>query len=105
VPAALAYYAALGLLRAFPYEWRVLPAVAVCLGVSGALSGSFFPYARNLFPRVKLLFFHENNGFLLGILLALLGSVFAGRALLALGPAAGLLPASAFFLAVSARRP
>jgi hypothetical protein len=56
------------------------------------LSGSFFPHAQDRFARVKLLFFHENNGFIVGTLLSLIGSVFAGRFMLSLAPLAGFAP-------------
>ena len=95
--APAAYYAAFGLLRAMPYQIRLLPAVGACIAVGGMLAGSFFPHARDRFPKVKQLFLHENNGFVLGILLSLLGAVFVGRHLLLWPAAAGAVPVAALW--------
>jgi hypothetical protein len=68
------------------------------------LSGAFFPHVRARFGKAKVLFFHENNGFVLGILVSLFGSVLAGRLLLALGPGLGLLPVAALMARDRGRR-
>ncbi len=96
--APLAYYLAFLLLRCFPHQLSILPAVGVCIAVAGALAGSFFPYGTDHFPDVRRLLLHENNGFIVGILLSLLGSVFAGRLFLEWAPAAGALPVAALVL-------
>lgn len=90
--APAAYYAAYAALRLFPYRLEALSFVGPCIVVAGMLAGSFFPHARSRFHPVKYLFLHENNGFVLGILLSLLGAVFAGRWLLALSAALGVAP-------------
>jgi hypothetical protein len=90
--APLAYYVALGTVGTWPYRLALLPLVGACIGVGGAMAGSFFPWAQRSFPRARLLFFHENNGFLAGIGVALLGSVFFGQALLSYAPLLGVLP-------------
>ena len=95
VVAPIAYYCAFALLRAMPYQIRLLPIVGACIATGGVLAGSFFPHARHRFPKVKQLFFHENNGFVVGILLSLVGAVFAGRYLLLLSPIVGALPVTA----------
>jgi hypothetical protein len=96
--APLAYYVAFLLLRLFPHQLSILPAIGVCIAISGALAGSFFPYAAERFPGTRRLLLHENNGFVAGILLSLLGSVFAGRLFLEWAPAAGALPVAALAL-------
>jgi hypothetical protein len=90
--APVAYYVALGVVGAWPYRLWLLGVVGVCLGVGGAMAGSFFPWAASRFARSRWLFFHENNGFLAGIALALLASVYVGQALLRYGPLAGVVP-------------
>lgn len=90
--APAAYYVAFLSLGAMPYRFQMLPVAGLCIATAGALAGAFFPYAAERFPKVKWLLFHENNGFVAGILLALVGSVFAGRFFLEWAPALGALP-------------
>ena len=87
--APLAYYLAYAVLLARPYDWSALPVVAGSVAAGGALAGAFFPFMAGRFARMKMLLLHENNGYVTGLVLALLGSVFAGRALLNLAPVAG----------------
>ena len=89
--APLAYYAALFAVGAWPYRLALLPLVGACIAICGAMAGSFFPWAQRGFPRARLLFFHENNGFLAGLATALLASVYLGQALLDYAPLS-LLP-------------
>jgi spermidine synthase len=86
------YYCAFLLARTFPHHMVILPVLVLCVGASGVAAGAFFPYARGRFHKVKDLLFHENNGFVIGLLAALLCSVHAGGILLMLGPAVSLLP-------------
>lgn len=95
--APVGYYAAYAVMVARPYDWSVLPVVAACIALGGALAGAFFPHASERFARVKPLLLHENNGYLVGLVLALLGSVFAGRALLGAAPAAGAIVVGALW--------
>lgn len=90
--APLAYYTALGAVGIWPYRLALLPIVGACIAVGGAMAGSFFPWAERRFPQARLLFFHENNGFLAGIGLTLLASVLFGQALLRYAPLVGVLP-------------
>ncbi|MCC6233343.1 MAG: hypothetical protein IT580_11910 [Verrucomicrobiales bacterium] len=93
LPASLgAYYVARQVLGLFPYRLGILPVVGVCIAVSGALAGAFFPYLARRFLAVKWLLFHENNGFVVGLLLTLFGSVFAGRFFLDWAPVLGAVP-------------
>jgi hypothetical protein len=88
----LAYYTALGAVEIWPYRLALLPIVGACIAVAGAMAGSFFPWAERRFKAARLLFFHENNGFLAGIAFTLLASVFFGQALLRYAPLVGVLP-------------
>lgn len=97
--APLGYYLAYAVLAARPYDWSVLPVVAGGVAVGGALAGAFFPYMAARFAKTKLLLLHENNGYVCGLVLALLGSVFAGRALLALAPVVGAVVIGGMLLA------
>lgn len=101
--AAAGYYAAYLVLEARPYEWAMLPIVALCIATGGAAAGAFFPALEPRFGRVKALFLHENNGYLLGLLAALLGCVFAGRTLLVAAPALGAAAVWVLWRATSVR--
>ncbi len=91
-----AYYLAWAIVRARSFDLRLLPAALACVAASGLLAGYFFPWAAGRFARPKLLFLHENNGFLLGSVVSLVGLVHAGARYLALAPAvAALLVAAA----------
>ena len=98
VLAPVGYYLAYLLLGALPYRHQTLPVVGICIAISGALAGAFFPHAAGRFPTLKWLLFHENNGFIAGIILTLLGSVFAGRFFLDWAPALGAIPVVALTL-------
>lgn len=101
--APAAYYVAHLTLGLLPYRVQALPVVGACIAVAGALAGAFFPHTAGRFARLKVLLFHENNGFVLGILLSLFGAVFAGRFLLDWSPALAAVPV--VFLTVWAARP
>ncbi len=89
VVAAAGYYASMGLLTLWPFKLAMLPVAGLCIAAGGAAAGAYFPFATGQFTRVKWLLFHENNGFVLGIVMALLGAVFQGRWLLVWAPALG----------------
>lgn len=106
VAAPLAYYGGYLALGAMPYRLQALPIVGACIAVSGALAGAFFPHAAGRFARLKLLLFHENNGFVLGILISLFAAVFAGRFMLDWAPLlAGLPVAGLVFFRPAPPRP
>jgi hypothetical protein len=89
VAGAAGYYASLGLLALWPFQLAMLPAAGLCIATGGAAAGAFFRFAEGRFKSVKWLLFHENNGFVLGIVGALLGAVFEGRWLLMGAPGLG----------------
>jgi hypothetical protein len=85
----VAYYAAWTLTKLVPFHTLLYPLAAICSITSGLLPGYFFPFMARRFPSIKLMLFHENNGFLLGILLALKGSIYCGSWFLAGAPLLG----------------
>jgi hypothetical protein len=58
------------MLHKFPYNMRMLPLYMLFIFLSALYSGYFFRWARRDFKSVKSLFFHENNGFLCGYVIA-----------------------------------
>lgn len=88
---AVMYYVAWGLARWVPFSAFLYPSAAACSIVSGLLPGYFFPFMARRFQSVGSLLFHENNGFILGILISLKASIYCGRWFLALGPLLGAL--------------
>ncbi len=95
IAGTVAYYVARLLLWHSPHNLYLLPALAVCVALSGVVAGNFFPWVQHRFPRIKYLLLYENNGFILGLALSLCGSVFAGVWLLDFAPVIGLVPITA----------
>lgn len=93
------YYLAWLIIRGVPFQFRLLPCALACVTASGLLAGYFFPWSAGRFTRVKLLFLHENNGFLVGTVLSLVGLVYAGERYLALAPGLTTLLVAAAHLA------
>lgn len=87
-----AYYGAWLLTRWIPFHTALYPLAALCAVTSGLLPGYFFPTLSSQFTSVKLLFFHENNGFILGILISLKAAIHFGSWFLAYSPLAGAVP-------------
>lgn len=75
----LSYYSVYALLINDPFSTLALPVSAVGVGVTGVWAGRFFVVMLPLFKRADILFFHENNGFLLGIVSVFLGFTLLGR--------------------------
>lgn len=90
----VSYYAVYGLATAAPLADYTLPLAALGVATSGLWAGRFFVVMHPYFARVDRLFFHENNGFMLGIIVVFVGFTMLGRPFLLAGPlitAAGLL--------------
>ncbi len=87
-----AYYCAFVLIRVYPFQYQVLPLVGLCVAVSGMAPGYFFASAKDRYAHVKKLFLHENNGFILGILISWVSAAFAGQYMLMLAPLLGVVP-------------
>lgn len=65
-----AFYLHYLILRKFPYDMRMMPLYMVFVFSTALYSGYFFRHARKDFSSVKSLFFHENNGFICGYIVA-----------------------------------
>lgn len=87
----IAYYATWTVTRVMPFHSMLYPIAAVCSVVSGLLPGYFFPWMAGRLQPIRRLLFHENNGFLLGVLLALKASIYCGSWFLAWAPLIGAL--------------
>lgn len=83
-----AYYAFGWALRQHPYDLRFLPLYLSLIFASALYSGYFFRHARPQFARAQSLFFHENNGFLLGYVVAILELLLHGQVSVQVLPAA-----------------
>lgn len=82
------YYATWLLARWIPFHTALYPAAALSSAVSAILAGHFFRVVGERCRPVRRALFHENNGFVLGLLVALKGVVHLGGWLLA-GDAGG----------------
>jgi len=97
---AAGYYAIWLLARWMPFHTALYPAAAASSAVSALLAGYFFRFVGDRYRPVRRPLLHENNGFVLGLFLALKGVVHLGGWLLAGAPAAGAaLVALAFAVA------
>lgn len=74
-----AYYLQGAVLARSPYDFGLLPLYGLCIFTTALYSGHFFRWARRSFGSAKSLFFHENNGFLLGYLLAVAQLLLHGQ--------------------------
>ncbi len=74
-----AYYAHWWILTTFPFEMRWLPLYLFFIFATAVYSGYFFRQARPQFGSARSLFFHENNGFLLGYVVALVDLLLYGQ--------------------------
>ncbi|HGG58311.1 MAG TPA: hypothetical protein ENK26_00140, partial [Gammaproteobacteria bacterium] len=94
------YYVAWFVVHRHPYSSADYVVVAATALLSGIAPGYYFAWAQRRFTRVRQLFFHENNGFVLGIVASLFGSLFAGAWTLNWAPLLALAPVAlgAFWL-------
>ncbi len=76
--ALIAYFACAALLDFLPFNTALWPLYAVLIMVSGIYPGVFFARA-SLHYRAGDLFFRENNGFILGLVLGTLAFMLVGR--------------------------
>ncbi|MBI5245469.1 MAG: hypothetical protein HY922_17530 [Elusimicrobia bacterium] len=75
-----------------PFDDRLLPVYALCVLSSGAYAGFFFRSNYDRLKDARALLLHENNGFVLGLLVGFLGFYLCGwRFTLWLPAAAALL--------------
>ena len=75
----LGYYAIYALVVANPLAPWTLPVAAFGVAISGLWAGRFFVVMLPHFVRADRLFFHENNGFLVGVIAVFVGFTMLGR--------------------------
>ncbi len=86
------YYVTLVVVKQNPYSYSNFFIVGIAAILSGLAPGYYFIWAKKRFSKVKHLFFHENNGFILGIVFSLAGALFAGAWLLNWAALLSLVP-------------
>ena len=82
----LAYYGALAAVHYDPLAYATLAAAVACVLLSGLWAGRFFVVMLPHLKRVDSLFFHENNGFVVGIVAAFVAFTLIGRPFLLWAP-------------------
>lgn len=87
----ITYYCGFFLNQLFLYNKNLLFIISIFIIVSGISPGYFFSKGGGSFAKIKDLFFHENNGFILGILISLPAILFYGSLFLKIGPAVGFI--------------
>jgi len=87
----LTYYCGFLLNQLFLYNKNLFFIISLFIIVSGISPGYLFSKGGDNFARVKDFFFHENNGFILGVLISLPAILFYGSLFLKIGPAAGFV--------------
>ncbi len=81
-----AYYGVQFLVASDPLGGLVLPVAALGVAVTGLWAGRFFVVLQPRFQRADRLFFHENNGFMVGVLGVFVGFTLLGNAFLLWAP-------------------
>ncbi len=85
-------YLSFWILAAFPYDTGTLAVHSLLVTITALYGGHFFQHFRHGFSRIGDLFFWENNGFILGLLVSLAGYIFWGRDFLQASPIIAMLP-------------
>jgi hypothetical protein len=83
--AIAAYFACVLLLAAAPFNTRLWPVYAFLVMLTGLYPGMFFARMSAAYP-ARALFFHENNGFIVGLVLGSLLFTLLGRSVLWVAP-------------------
>jgi len=107
VPVALAlgaYYVSQLLLQLAPFQMGLMPIHCALSATGGLLGGAGFRIGCSWFAEVRDMFFHENNGFLLGLVGAFVGTSLHGYVFLLIAPV-GLVGMSAVGWFLLANRP
>lgn len=100
----IGYYAIYFLVVSDPLSPHTLPFAALGVAISGLWAGRFFVVMLPHYERADRLFFHENNGFLVGVIAVFVGFTMLGRPFLLWTPllmGTGLL---VHFITIDARR-
>lgn len=72
------YFACVLLLNAAPFKTTLWPVYALLIGVTGLYPGVFFARLGAYYP-ARALFFRENNGFILGMVVGTIAFLLLGR--------------------------
>ena len=86
--AVISYAISQFLLSIAPFHKEFLVVHASLSSSGGILGGVLFKLARPWFTHVRDMFFHENNGFLCGIIAAFIGTTLYGHAFVVIAPMA-----------------
>lgn len=86
----VSYYAVYTLIVLDPLSPWSLPLAAFGVAVTGLWAGRFFVVMLPLFERADRLFFHENNGFMVGIVAVFVSFTLLGRPFLLWTPVLSL---------------
>ncbi|MBT6345219.1 MAG: hypothetical protein HOJ49_00630 [Nitrospina sp.] len=73
------FYGVYALVTHLPFSGYTLAFSALGAGLAGLWAGQFFIFLLSQYKEVDRLFFHENNGFLLGIIIFFVGFTMLGR--------------------------
>jgi hypothetical protein len=73
------YYSVYALVSNMPFSNLTLIVAAVGSGLTGLWAGRFFIFILHQYKQVDRIFFHENNGFWVGIVTFFLGFTLLGR--------------------------
>lgn len=92
VGGTLVYYGVYYLTRVLTGETLILAVTVLGAVAGGGIAGRFFRIFSESYGQVDRLFFHENNGFILGVLMFFLGFTLLGRAYLLWSPALLMAP-------------
>lgn len=90
VAAGAAPYGVYALLARYPFATPLVWAHGALIGVTALFAGQFFQQERTTFRRIGTLFFWENTGFTLGLIVGVIGVVLGGRAFIVAAPGVGL---------------
>ncbi|MBT3185488.1 MAG: hypothetical protein HOI59_14340 [Nitrospina sp.] len=87
------YYGVYALVSNMPFSSFTLALASVGSGITGLWAGRFFIFVLHQYKQVDRIFFHENNGFWVGIVTFFLGFTLLGRPFIFWAPMtlAGLL--------------
>ena len=105
VVGVVAYYAVQLLVASDPLGGLVLQVAALGVAVTGLWAGRFFVVLQPLFQRADRLFFHENNGFMVGVLGVFVGFTLLGKPFLLWAPLASLAVLVLFYPWVARAEP
>jgi hypothetical protein len=84
-------YLSLWLLRLAPFNTGLILVHGLLVAITALYAGQLYQQERSSFRQIGTLFFWENNGFIVGLIAAVLGFVLAGRSFLHAAPPLGLL--------------